>query len=108
MINSEVLKIIKKAISDKKGTDIVVFDVKKRTPFANYYILATANNVRQIDAIKENVVNELEKHKINIHHVEGKASASWVLIDAHQYIINIFSPSERARINLDQLLSDNH
>lgn len=106
MVNDDILKIIKKAILDKKGDDVKVIDVKKRTPFANYYILATANNVRQIDAIKDNVINELEKNKIKIHHVEGKANASWVLIDAYQYIINIFSSAERQRIDLDSLLNN--
>lgn len=105
MTQKDVLKLISKAIKDKKGEKVEIIDVKSHTPFADFYILSTAKNERQIDAIKEAVVDALEKNKINVGHVEGKASSGWVLVDAHQYIINIFSKSERERINLDTLLN---
>lgn len=105
MTQKDTLKIIKKTISEKKGEKIEIIDVKNRTPFADYYIIASANNPRQIDAIKEAVVETLAKNKLNLNHVEGKGESGWVLIDAYQFIINIFSKAERTRFNLEELLS---
>ncbi|MCQ2752904.1 MAG: ribosome silencing factor [Bacilli bacterium] len=105
MNQKDALKIIKKSISEKKGEKIEIIDVKSRTPFADFYIIASANNPRQIDAIKDAVVDTLEKNKIKINHVEGRSSSGWVLVDAYSYIINIFSKAERARFNLEELLN---
>ncbi len=62
MNQKDVLKIIKKSISEKKGEKTEIIDVKSKTPFADYYIITSANNPRQIDAIKEAVVDTLEKN----------------------------------------------
>jgi len=104
MNNTELTKIIKKAILDKKGEKVEVIDVKALTPFTSYYVICNAKNFRQIDAIKSSVLDALEINKIKINHVEGKSESGWVLIDAYQYIINIFSKEERKRFDLETFL----
>lgn len=105
MSEKDLLKLIKKAILDKKGEKVEIIDVKALTPFTNYYVICSANNPRQIDAIKDAVVGQLEQNKMKINHVEGKAESGWVLIDAFHVIINVFSKSERERFNLTQILT---
>ncbi len=105
MSEKEILKLIKKAILDKKGERVEIIDVKSLTPFTNFYVICSANNPRQIDAIKDAVVGVLEENKIKLNHVEGKANSGWVLVDAYQVIINVFSKSERERFNLTQILT---
>ena len=101
----KVVSIVKKTLEEHKAEDIVVLDVKERTPFAEYYVLATANNIRQINALAELVEEALEKKKYTINHVEGTPESGWILIDAYHVIINIFSKEERERISLDQVLA---
>lgn len=105
MNQKDLLKIIKKAILDKKGEKVEVIDVKTITPFADYYVICSASNVRQIDAIKESVVDVLSQNKVRLNHVEGRAKSGWILVDAYQVIINIFSREERERFNLSEFLS---
>ena len=90
MSEKDLLKLIKKAILDKKGEKVEIIDVKALTPFTNYYVICSASNPRQIDAIKESVVGQLELNKVKLNHVEGKAKSGWVLIDAYHVIINVF------------------
>jgi len=104
MSQNDVLKLIKKAILDKKGEKVEIIDVKSLTPFADFYVICTANNFRQIDAIKESVVFALENEGIKIGHVEGKSLSGWVLIDAYQFVINIFSKEARVKFDLESLL----
>lgn len=103
----KVVTIATKVLEDKKALDIVTLDVKDRTPFADYYVLATATNVRQLNALKDAVVEELEKNKINVKNVEGKVASGWILIDANHVIINVFSKEERERINLEKFIIEN-
>ena len=100
----KALAIIEKALDDHKAKDIVSIDVSERTPFAEYYVLATAGNKRQLNALKDAVVEELEKAKYSVGHIEGTPESGWVLIDCHHIIVNVFTEEERARINLEMLL----
>ena len=101
----KALAIIEKTLDDKKATDIVSIDVSERTPFAEYYVLSTASNKRQLNALKDAVVEELEKAKFTVGHIEGTPESGWILIDCHHIIVNIFSEEERARVNLETLLT---
>lgn len=101
----KVVTLVKKVLEDHKAEDIKIIDVKEKTPFADYYILATAGNIRQLNALTEIIEDELAKKKIDIGHIEGKPETGWMLIDAHHVIINVFSKEERERISLDELLN---
>ena len=101
----KVVTLVKKVLEDHKAEDIKIIDVKDKTPFADYYILATAGNIRQLNALTEIIEDELAKKKIDIGHIEGKPETGWMLIDAHHVIINVFSKEERERISLDELLN---
>ena len=101
----KVVSLVKKVLSDHKAEDIEVIDVHERTPFADFYVLASATNIRQIKALSEIVEEELAKKKMSINHIEGTPESGWILIDAHHVIINIFSKEERERISLEQVLT---
>lgn len=101
----KVVSLVKKVLSDHKAEDIEVIDVHERTPFADFYVLASATNIRQIKALSEIVEEELAKKKMSINHIEGTPESGWILIDAHHVIINIFSKEERERISLEQVLA---
>lgn len=101
----KVVTLVKKILEEHKAEDIVVLDVREKTPFAEYYVLASANNFRQLNALAELVEEGLDKNKIKVNHVEGTPESGWILIDAFHVIINIFSKEERERISLDQVFA---
>lgn len=105
MRKDKTVKIVEKALSDHKAEDIVTIDVSEKTPFADFYVLATATNIRQLNALKEIVEEELEKNKMSINHIEGTPESGWILIDAHHVIVNIFSRAERERISLEEVMA---
>ena len=101
----KAVALAEKVLDEHKAEDIVTIDVRERTPFADYYILATAGSFRQVNALKEIIEEEFAKNKLEIGHVEGRPETGWILIDAHHVIINIFTKEERERISLDQVLT---
>ena len=105
MRKDKTVKVVEKALSDHKAEDIVIIDVSEKTPFADFYVLATATNIRQLNALKEIVEEELEKNKMSINHIEGTPESGWILIDAHHVIVNIFSRAERERISLEEVMA---
>lgn len=100
----KVVQMVKKVLSDHKAEDISVIDVSERTPFAEYYVLCSATNVRQLGALADAIINKLEEKKVNYSHKEGTPESGWILIDAYHVIVNIFSKEERERVSIEQVL----
>ncbi|MFA6620535.1 MAG: ribosome silencing factor, partial [Bacilli bacterium] len=85
--------------------DIEVIDVKERTPFADYYILATAPNARALSAYPDSLIEALGKAKIDVRQIEGNPESGWVVVDAGQVVVQLFTAPKREEMNLDSLLA---
>ena len=52
----ESLDLCKKIVSvldEKKGSDIIVLDISEISVLSDYFVLVSADNVRQLDALKD-------------------------------------------------------
>ena len=90
-------------LDEKKAEDIQKFVTKDRTPFFDNVVLASVTSARQLDSLAENVKDFLEENKQAIHHIEGTIESGWIIIDAYDIVINLFTKEERSRINLDEI-----
>lgn len=98
------LKLILKVLNDKQGEAIESIDVSAITPLTEYYVITTANNPRKLNALKESLIEALEKEKMAINHIEGTPDSGWIIIDVYHVIVHLFSEEERQRINLDDFV----
>ena len=92
----EVQEIID-IMEDKKAQDIKVYDMRGKSPFFDYSILCTGSSSRNIEAIATDIKKSLE----NVKNVEGLEEANWVLIDAGDIVISVFSKDARDYYRLD-------
>lgn len=60
---NKIVKIAEECLTNHKASEIVTIDVREKNPFADYYVLATASNIRQLGALRDLVIEELEKIK---------------------------------------------
>lgn len=102
----KTLEIAVKAIEDRKGQQTLALDVRNMTSLTDYFVITQATNERQLEAIVDNVVKEAEKEGIEVKHVEGKQSGSWILVDLVDVIVHIFHYSQRGHYNLERLWQD--
>lgn len=56
-----------------------------------------------VRAISDHIVDTLKKEGVRPHHVEGKNTAKWVLIDYIDVIVHLFIPDMRQFYNLENL-----
>jgi ribosome-associated protein len=92
--------------SDKKASDIILLDIRDVTTFADYFIICSGNNTRQIQAIADAIDEELDKQGATLFHREGVAEAGWVLLDFGDVIVHIFGAKEREYYRLERLWSE--
>ena len=102
-----VIKLLINIIDDKKGENINIIDMHNIASLASYYIICSVNSERQAFAIAHEIEKELITKNLPYNHTEGKRNDSkWILVDADDIIIHIFTKEERELYNLDLLWAD--
>ena len=102
----EIVKKIYNIIEDKKGDDIKVIDISKVSSIADYFIIASANNINQVQAISDEIDFALGKEGILPKAVEGNKNATWMLLDYNDIVVHIFLREDRAFYDLDRIWRD--
>jgi ribosome-associated protein len=92
--------------SDKKAEDVLLLDIHTVTTIADYFVICTGNNLRQIQAIADALDEELGKQGAKVLYREGVADSGWVLLDFGDIIVHIFGPKEREYYRLERLWSE--
>ncbi len=92
-----------RAAEAKKATDIKVLDLTGITSFADYFVIATGSNQRQIQAIADEVGMQLKHVGERPISVEGYEPAEWVLLDYADLLVHVFSTKAREYYDLERL-----
>lgn len=95
-----------RAAESKQARDIRALDVREISSFADYFVLLSGANARQIQAIADEIELRLKEHGEYPSSVEGYRNAEWVLLDYGDYLIHIFSEKARAYYDLERLWRD--
>ena len=94
-------KTLARLIDEKKGEEIIIFDLKGLSPITDYFVIANGLSDIHIRTIA-NYLMEYEKP----HHVEGLEAASWALLDFFDVIVHLFLKETREFYGLERLWGD--
>jgi len=100
---SQLVQRIVDLLADKQAEDVVVLNISQVAPFADYFIIASGQTLRQIQALLDSLDEELGREGIHPLRREGKAPSGWVLLDFGDVIVHIFAPEERRYYDLEGL-----
>lgn len=103
--NETVNKIVR-ALDSKKARDIVVLNISGLTTITDYFIIATGGSKLQVQALAENVEEELLKDGIRAGGREGYDTADWILLSYDDAIVHIFKDETREFYNLEHIWKD--
>ena len=92
--SKEMVKLAVKALEDKKGEDIKIIDIQNVSVLADYFIIAGGANPNQVQAMADNVEEELFN------------TANWILMDYNDIIVHIFSREDRLFYDLERIWRD--
>ncbi|MBM4380710.1 MAG: ribosome silencing factor [Deltaproteobacteria bacterium] len=92
---------------DKKALDVTLIDVRGKTSYADYFVIASGESDRQVAAIAEHIETTLKAEK-DLHSVgtEGRETGNWVLLDYGDVVVHLFFSEQRAFYDLDGLWAD--
>lgn len=104
--SKNMARIAYDALSDKKGEDIKIIDITGVSVLADYFIIANGGSDSQVNALVDNVEEELHKAGYPLKQREGRADSSWILLDFGDIIVHVFDRENRLFYDLERIWKD--
>ena len=94
------------AAQEKKATEVVLIDLRKHSSYADFLVVCSGTNERQLEAIADAVDKSLRESGNTSIGTEGARGGRWVLLDFGDVVVHVFSEDERTYYDLEGLWSD--
>jgi len=93
-------------LTDTPASDTRVLDIAMLTPIADFFVLCSGENERQLRAISREVTDTLASRQRRPQRTEGSAASGWILIDYGDVVVHVFATDQRSFYRLDELWSE--
>lgn len=100
------LKLAADAAREKLGENLVALDVTEPFALAEVFLIVSAKNERQAQAIAEEIEDQLAKSKIKARFREGRETGRWILLDFGDLVVHVMHEQEREYYSLERLWRD--
>jgi ribosome-associated protein len=91
------------AAADKKAIDLTVLDLRGIASFTDFFVIASGTNRRQVQAVSDEVVEQLKRRGTRAARVEGYQTAEWILVDYGDFVFHVFDEKARRFYDLERL-----
>lgn len=103
MDSKQLAEIIKDALDNRKGKEIVVIDTSGKTIITDYFIIASGTSTTHLKGLADEVIFKLKEEGRECSHIEGYDTARWILLDYLDVVVHLFLEEEREYYNLERL-----
>jgi ribosome-associated protein len=94
---------------DKKGSDILLLDLRDEAIFTDYFLICNGESRRQLKSLADGISEEAkEKADVKPWGQEGEPESGWVLIDYGDLVVHLFNPDTRHYYDLEDLWQNAH
>ncbi|MEO6992742.1 MAG: ribosome silencing factor [Lacunisphaera sp.] len=104
--SNQLLPLIVQALDAKKADDLRVLDVSKLSSITDYLVLATGTSEPHLRALRIEVERVLDEQKAKILGVDTTRSSGWVVVDAFEVMVHLFTPENREKYRMELLWKD--
>jgi ribosome-associated protein len=102
----QLLKLIVQALDAKKADDLRVLDVSKQSSITDYLVLANGNSEPHLRALRVELEKVLDDHKARILGMETAKGSGWMVIDAFEVMVHLFTAENRDKYRMELLWKD--
>lgn len=99
-------RAVEKALDMNKAKDIVAVDLTRKSALADFMIVASGNNSRQVAALARYAEEALLKAGSKRCKIEGLPQGDWVIVDSGDIIVHLFRPEVREFYQIERLWTD--
>ena len=96
-------KLCLKIIGERKAIDPVLFEVGKFISITDYFLIASGNSSRQVQAIARHLQKRMREQGFRPDGIEGEQEGHWMLMDYGDVVIHLFYQPVREFYDLEGL-----
>ena len=96
-------KLCLKIILERKAIDPIMFYVGQLSSFTDYFLIASGNSSRQVQAIARHLRKRMREEGFSTYGVEGEQEGHWVLMDYGDVVVHLFYQPYREFYDLEGL-----
>jgi len=102
----EMAAVAARAAASKLAEDVVVIDVSGQLVITDCFVIASASNERQVNAIVDEIEEKMRRAGYKPARREGAREGRWTLLDYVDIVVHIQHQDERNFYALDRLWGD--
>ena len=101
-----LVKLICRALDAKKAEDLRVLDVSAQSSITDFLVLANGTSEPHLRALRVELEKVLDAAKVRIVGIDTDRGSGWLVVDAFEAMVHIFTPAMRAHYRLENLWKD--
>ena len=106
-VGREIALTIADLIADTPASNTVVLDIRELSTIADFFVICSGENERQLRAIAHDVREGMAKAGIRPRGAdEGSTASGWLLLDFGDVILHVLDVDQRAFYRLEELWDD--
>lgn len=98
--------ICARVAEDNKAKDIVVLDLRGKTPLYDFFVIMTGSSRRQMHALADEIEAALKAVGDRRLSMQGYQGSRWIVEDFGDIMIHVFDQESREYYSLDDLWAD--
>jgi ribosome-associated protein len=102
----EIAREVAQIASEALATKVTILDISQLSVIADMFVVCSADNVRQLNAIREDVLQGMQDQGLRPRRVEGVAESGWILIDFADVVVHLFTEEQRQFYRLEDVWSE--
>lgn len=101
-----LLKAICSMLEDKKAEDVTVLGVSAQSSITDYLVLATGTSEPHLRALRVELEKVIDTAGVHIVGMDTEHGSGWLVVDAFDIMVHIFTPENRQKYRLENLWKD--
>ena len=97
---------IAEAADDRRALNVEALDMRGLMNICDFFVICSGRSRLHVDAIAEEIEDQMSQVGIEPRHVEGIPDSSWVILDYLDVVVHVFEPDARGFYNLEGLWHD--
>ena len=100
------LRLACEALLDKKAQDLKLLYFGDSSPLTDCFVIATGTSDPHLKALRDNLEKTLKDNQIELYSRDRFQSSGWLVLDAIEFVVHLFSSEQRQNYALESLWKD--
>jgi len=93
-------------LAETPAANTVVLDIRELSSFADFFVICSGENERQLRAITEKLQEELREDGVRPQRLEGTPNSGWIVLDYNDVIVHVFDQELRDFYKMERLWAE--